>query len=130
MTPQLLKSYRFHVQQSACIVGHHAESGLALARAELAALELDWTFSWEYDADADDLSWMSAAERKREHTIEGCILRDAAGEVLASLWGIVDADNTYRRTIEAELASEADALGVLDALDAEVIPGITGEMLA
>jgi hypothetical protein len=129
MTPQLLQSYRFHVLHSACIVGEHAVSGLALARAELAARELDWSFSWEYDSDAD-LSWMSDAERKRDHEIEGCILRDAAGDVLASLWGITDADNTYRRTVEAELASEADAVAVLESLDAEVIPGITAEAYA
>jgi hypothetical protein len=43
----------------------------------------------------------------REHEILGCIARGPDGEVLASLWGIVDADIGYRRVVEAELASEA-----------------------
>jgi hypothetical protein len=95
----------------------------------MAARELEWSFEWEYDHDVD-LSWMSAAERKRDHEVLGCILRGADGEVLESLWGIVDADANYRRTIQAELALEADASAALDAFEDEVVSGATAEAFA
>lgn len=129
MTPQLLQSYRFHALHSACIVGAHAAPGLSLARAELAASELEWSFEWLDDTDAD-LSWMSPEECEQDHTVEGCILRDASGNVLASLWGITDANYRYRRTVEAELALEGDASAALDAFDDEVVSGATAEAFA
>jgi hypothetical protein len=74
---------------------------------------------------------MSVAERKLDHTVEGCILRDAAGDTLESLWGITDATDAYRRTVEAELALEADATGQLAAraaaLATEIVSGVLGE---
>jgi hypothetical protein len=39
--------------------------------------------------------------------VEAALLVDGAGRVLASLWGIVDADSDYRRLVAAELAHEA-----------------------
>jgi hypothetical protein len=80
-----------------------------LARAEVYAGEQGWEFTWEDD-------WMCGSHVREfgresyEHepsTCESCVLRDAEGNVLASLGCIDDADSNYRRVIEAELASEA-----------------------
>ena len=78
----------------------------ALARAEERAEAAGLTFEWVSD-DCPDLSWMDEAQAARDHEVLGCIVRDPAGQHLASLWGIVDADASYRRVVEAELAAEA-----------------------
>jgi hypothetical protein len=85
-----------------------AACALELARAERYAYEQEWSWEWRFDDDAD-LSWMDDAERAKEHEVLGAILNDRDGNHLASLWGIVDPDATYRRVVEAELASEAQA---------------------
>jgi hypothetical protein len=79
----------------------------SLAHAEQLADRLGWTFEWEYDQDPD-LSWMTPEELAKDHEVLGCILKDADGQVLESLWGIVDADANYRRVVEAELADQAE----------------------
>ena len=56
-------------------------------------------FSWSSDLDADEVD------------AEYCIARDQRRFVVASLGGIVGADDDWRRVVEAELASE-----VLDAV--------------
>jgi hypothetical protein len=78
----------------------------ALARAEERAEAAGFVFEWVPD-ECSDLSWMDEAEAARDHEVLGCIVHDPAGEHLASLWGIVDADANYRRVIEAELGAEA-----------------------
>ena len=77
----------------------------ALAQAERDAERFGLTFVWSPDWDADD-SWMDKAERAKPHVWESCTCRTPDGPV-ASLYGIVDADDKYRRVIEAELAAEA-----------------------
>jgi hypothetical protein len=99
-------SYRFFFEFAGYCVGFRAQGALALAKAERHADDHEWTASWEWDEDAD-LSWMSEDERQREHEILCCLLKDADGNVLASLCGITDADSNYRRVIVAELALEA-----------------------
>lgn len=106
MTTALIRAYRFFFEHAGYIVGQRAQCALNLARAEQCARENDWDAEWVADEDAD-LSWMSDEERSREHEVWGCILRDAAGNVLGSLWGITDPDNAYMRVVAAELASEA-----------------------
>jgi hypothetical protein len=105
MTTSMLRAYRFFFENAGYIVGHRAACALSLARAEQHALDNDWESEWVAD-DCPDLSWMSDDDRNQPHEVLGCILRDADGNVLASLWGIVDADRAYMRVVEAELASD------------------------
>lgn len=105
-------------------VGHNAEDAANLARAERFAWEQDWQFEWVDDTDCYDYFDADCCQEAREyedkreelnldyrgehrHDIMGCILRDADGEQLGSLWGIMDADRNYMRVIQAELAYEA-----------------------
>jgi hypothetical protein len=96
-----------------------AACGKMLADAEQWAKDNGLETLWEPEPEPD-LSWMSDAERKREHDIEMArIVRECPrhgmkcqhAETLASLGNIVDADGNYRRVIEAELALEAFANG-------------------
>ena len=103
---KLERAFHFFFDNAGYIVGQRAACALSLARAEQYAEDQDWTAEWVNDDDAD-LSWMSEEERQQEHELLGCVLKDAAGNVLGSLWGIVDADCNYRRVVEAELAAEA-----------------------
>lgn len=111
-----------------------AQDALALARDWIRAEAKGLEFSWVYDEDAsyafdDHDEWCKdarvakAVAEKRpvdddrrydvhvvrgcEHSVEGCVVKDEEGNVLASLWGIVDASDDYRHFVEAELASEA-----------------------
>ena len=59
----------------------------------------------KYEAPADPRLFDSP--RQREHEVLGCVLRDADGNVLASLWGVSDPDSAYQRVVEAEIAAEA-----------------------
>lgn len=106
MTPATIRAYRFFFANAGYIVGERARCALTLARAEQYAHHNDWNTEWEWD-EFPDLSWMSEREQKEDHEVLVCVLKDADGNVLASLCGIVDADNAYRRVIEAELAAEA-----------------------
>lgn len=83
----------------------------ALAKAEKKARELNFQFLWEpdYDADLGDHAyWCAMAKHGKDcsHNAEGVSLM-VNGETLQSLWGIIDADESYRRVVEAELALEA-----------------------
>lgn len=116
MQANLINRFRFFHAHAGYRVGFRAVDALSLARAEKAAAELDWTYAWEYDPDAD-WSWLDQdcfkSERDKEHCVETCQLFDANGEQLDCLGGIFDADKDYRRVVEAELALEADAVRVL-----------------
>jgi hypothetical protein len=99
-----------------------------LAKAEAFASEHGWRAEWVCDEDADASfvdTWEDVKDRDawhaEEHTAEGCVLKDASGETLASLWGIFDADVNYRRVVEAELAQEAKA--EMQARTADLIAG-------
>lgn len=106
MTMSMIRAYRFFFENAGYVVGHRAECALNLARAEQHARDHDWDAEWIAD-DCPDLSWMSDEEQRQPHEVLGCVLRDADGNVLGSLWGITDPDNAYMRVVEAELASEA-----------------------
>lgn len=88
-----------------------------LATAEYRALTEGVTFEWVDDDTrfsdtlGDHEYWCERAEqgKRHSHRVEGCIARDARGEIVASLWGIIDPDRNYRRVIQAELASEVFA---------------------
>lgn len=82
-----------------------------LAEAELQADRRNWSYEWSDD-------WSIGSHKKfygedsayADHepsSCESCVLRDEDGNVLASLGCIDDADNNYRRVIEAELTDEA-----------------------
>src|SRR4051812_38731019 len=102
ITPSLRRAWKFfHKHAGYCIPPGRTVCAWHLAKAERAAKDAGCTWQWEPDYDAD-LSWMDAEERKKEHTCEGCLLFDPDGNVLTSLWGIVDADDDYRRVIEAD----------------------------
>ncbi len=102
----LRRAYRFFHEHAGYCVGRRAQGALVLAHAERDAASAGFTFSEEADAHAD-LSWMEADEAAKDHECIGMVCRDADGNVLASLWGIVDADANYRRVVRAELALEA-----------------------
>jgi hypothetical protein len=116
----VLPAFRFFQEHAAGIVGETAKTALALARAEYSAR---WVyrleFVWRHDDDAD-WSWMDQdcfkGEREKDHEVEWCACYrvTTCGEcgheeraLLVSLGGIFDADATYRRVVEAELALEA-----------------------
>jgi hypothetical protein len=101
---KLEHAFHFFFYHAGYIVGQRASCALSLARAEQYAEDNDWKAEWVNDDDAD-LSWMSEEEQQQPHEVLGCVLKDADGNVLASLWGIVDADSNYRRVIEAEVAA-------------------------
>ena len=115
MDARLLDAYRFFRGRTGC-VGRDAEMALALARAELAAQDAGCSWEWTDDYDG----WVDLQQTdgcctcgcgRKIDCCEGCILRDADGAVLASLWAIWDADDDYRRQVQAGLALQAqDAL--------------------
>lgn len=102
----LRRAVAFFRKYAGHVVGRQMANALDLARAESYGHAHDWRVSWEGDPDAD-WSWMDATERKRDHEVESAVLRDRRGKVLASLGGIFDADQNYRRVVEAELMAEA-----------------------
>lgn len=122
MNRRLIERFRFFFEHA----GYSTPPGkaacaLALARAEHVAKDIaDAGFEWldDFDQPIEDLldpsifrseeEFKVYCDRYRDH-VEGCVLRDAKGEVRASLWAIIGADSNYRRVIEAELAHEAYA---------------------
>lgn len=87
--------------------GETAEQGRArcaeeLARAERWAWENDAIFCW--DNDSDDCGDGDETPETREY----CLMY-LDGECVASLYGIADADDAYRRVIRAELALQVMA---------------------
>jgi|SRR5262252_38931 len=73
-----------------------------LAAAEQHALEQNWHFDWDADDPCDHEDGVCSREP------EYCQLWDAEREnLLASLSMICDADDNYRRVVQAELALEA-----------------------
>jgi hypothetical protein len=120
MNPQLQQRFRFFLEHAGYATPPgRAACALALARAEHVARDIaDATFEWkdDFDQPIQDLldpsifrseeEFKTYCDRYRDD-VTGCVLRDANGEVRASLWGIIGADSSYRRIIEAELALEA-----------------------
>ena len=81
-----------------------ARCALALAEAEAWAAAADVEFVWDAD---DDSWWLHPAEDATDgpQTCEICAAY-MGREMVASLGCIDDADDNYRRVIEAELAAE------------------------
>ena len=79
------------------------------ARAEAYAAANGWEFTWEDDWSVGDhfREYGEAYADGGPQTCEACVLRDADGTVLESLYCIDDASREYRRVIQAELASSA-----------------------
>jgi hypothetical protein len=75
-----------------------------LAHAEYMAKQKGWKVEWQND---DEPYEMGDAETEMPNEVLGAVLKDENGEQLASLWGIGDPSNAYRRVVEAELALEA-----------------------
>ena len=76
-----------------------------IAEMLLRAEEAGITFDWGPDYEAD-LSWMDEEERNEVHEVECCDARNERTGQFTSLSGITDADDAYRRYVEAELAME------------------------
>jgi hypothetical protein len=85
-----------------------ARSAREQAGAELAALNLGWEVRWEDDWDGDH-SYTEQAELDgyEVSTCEQATLYDQDGDHLESLGCVDDADNNYRRVIEAQLIDQA-----------------------
>lgn len=94
-------------------------SAVELAEAERAADKADAYCKWELDLDGDASfvdDWPSEERKEwkqQEHECLSCTLCDKDGMVLASLCGIWDPTDDFRRVVEAELAQEA--LGSIEA---------------
>ena len=90
-----------------------AACALSLARSERESYARGWTVSWGADSFCDCETYEN--ERVGYVPMEGpcdfAELLDEQGEVLASLYGIHGADQSYRRVVAAELAAEAIAAG-------------------
>lgn len=80
-----------------------------LAKSERDATALGYTFEWfdDWTVGSHVQEYGEESYPNEPSTCESCVCRDASGAVVASLGCIDDADRTYRRVIEAELASEA-----------------------
>lgn len=118
----LIRAYQFFFKHAGYVVGRRAEGALDMACAERAARDAGIVFVWAPDDDAD-ASFVETWDPKQqkewhasEHYAEWCrVVRPCPehgadcrhAETLASLSGIWDADATYRRVVEAELALEA-----------------------
>src|SRR5579864_9715807 len=75
-----------------------------LADAYLYAEAEEYTWEWVWDddwRDALDMEFDNERQRvayyKQPHEVLGCVLHDPNDNVVASLWGIVDPDDNYRR---------------------------------
>ncbi len=107
MSLELRDAFRFFLENAGYATPPgRAACALDLARAEQDAELMGFSFEWVSDDDPD-LSWMTPEELAQDHESLGCIVRNASGTSVGSLWGIIDPDADYRRVIEAELASEA-----------------------
>lgn len=110
-----VRAVRFFRDNAGYIVGERLKGAAALARAEQYARTLGWEVAWEpedipYEDCLGDHAYWCADERrgkKHAHEVYYAVLRDASGEVRASLGGIIDPDRNFARVIEAELALEA-----------------------
>lgn len=105
------ESFRFFSEHAGGIVGRNAEGAFRLAQAEKVAKDRDWAVSWESDWIGEDpKEWCRDCERghcSKEHECLCAVLRDAEGNILETLGGIWDPNDSHRRVIEAELALEA-----------------------
>ena len=82
-----------------------------LARAETEASRFGWVCEWLRDdsgcSGCDCGSEDCDCSTGKPHETLGCVLKDANGDTLESLWGICGPSQSYARVVETELASEA-----------------------
>lgn len=112
MDANLKEAYRFFSAHAGyCTPPGRAACALADARAEIAAKRIGLVFVWEDDpmGHAEVRSDIRRGLMSREDMpdrIESCTVykRGNMKRPLASLCGIWDADATYKRVVEAELA--------------------------
>lgn len=99
------RAFRFFHENAGYVLGERAIGALALARAEDWAHGAGLEYVWEYSVDPDT-SWMDARQRECSNEFTDCVAY-LDGVPVASLHEIYNADATYRRVVEAELALEA-----------------------
>jgi hypothetical protein len=115
--------YRWHREHSSTIVGEHAVSAIALARAEIRAEQEGLEFRWENELESYEDVYGDEPEPGVEYLWCGVYAEETEDELLASL-GFIGVRSPafaygvprdpYIRTVQAELALEA-----LDRLDEE-----------
>lgn len=99
-TSELLEPFKFfRANAGYCDPPGKAACALALARAEEWARENDLTLIWHME---DEFR-----QGELPSPCECCFAIDPSGYVLASLGGITNATDDYRRVIQAQLALEA-----------------------
>lgn len=100
------RAFDFFYAMSGIVGNEEAKisSAVDLAKSEAIADCLGWSTSWQDDPEHYD---MGDAETEAPKEVLGCVLRDAEGRQLASLWSIGDPSQCYCRVVAAELASEA-----------------------
>ena len=108
------KAYEFFRKNAGGIVGELAIYAAELARAEDWAQRSAMEFEWVAD-DNPDRSWESDVGYSGPGEYSACLLKRECPccgrmETIESLWGIVHADNDYRRLVEAELALNATSV--------------------
>lgn len=111
----LREAFRFFHAHSGGPVGWHAQTALALAKAERYAEIAGFKVSWEdedlpyEDCLGDHALWCSDEKSglHHSHEIYCAVLRDQTGEIREVLGAIIDPDPTYRRIVAAELALQA-----------------------
>ena len=96
--------YSYPVCSDERMILRERQNGAArLEAAEWEARDQGFTFEWEHDG-MTNREWTDEGE---EIPTFACICRNAEGKIVASLCGIDDSTNPYRRVVEAELALEA-----------------------
>jgi len=93
-----------------------------LAEAEEYAKAQGWTAEWHDDGDADPNDWDGIGPMGEQAF--GCVLFNAKGEDIESLWAIWDPTPTYRRVVAAELTLEAMRRDFIKAMETEVRHGM------
>jgi hypothetical protein len=144
MNRRLQEAFRFHLEWGGYSTPPgRAACALQAARAELRAKEEGLEFCWEYDENPDT-SWLDQEGWEKEKQdyqegrleILGCWVEHPGIERYAvALWGISvypdKAGQAYRRTIEADLASETfDLLDEKTAEEAGIHLDVTDELKA
>lgn len=127
ITNELRRRFRFFHEHAGYVVGARARGALALARAEQWAEDEGIEFLTRDDderaycyCDDPHCKYHEGSEYERDHgweTIGVMAVRPCPehgtdckhAEVLGSLWGIMEPDNTYLRVVRAELALEAQS---------------------
>ena len=112
MNAKLREAFRFHLKHAGyASPPGRAACALSKAKAEAIAEERGWEVHWEWDDTnhgALDGHEEWCGEKGCQHEVLGAVLhRDGEPDYSVALWGIIDADRTYRRVVEAELFEQA-----------------------